>query len=420
LYYKNAMNTFRGRVLFVGSIAILFGSILLFYSIYRVNFLDDLIEKDKKFYVPMSRDVAGLEGLFQSYQMNINKMISEPAKYSVYDIQNSPLKSQIEGKIEKISQATANFYSTVNDQESKKYADSSDTINKSFRNYNLSAMAIVEAFTTEGKESNQEFVNINKFFTIIKDSETSIITGINSLADSMDEKIVLGSVNAHHHFNRVMAFLFILWAIYIGAMLAMIIYSKKVSSYLFKISGAMAKIKSGQFDPEEISNSIPLVDEAELFELADKVTRLAKTVHEESTGYRDRISYLENDNARQKIIATYTTSMINSINVAVMVTDSLLKVSFVNAEFERLWKIKKTSVVDVEITDLPFIRMVDGWKDALSKVILGDGKKSLMTFNGEYKVSSKAKKELEFQIMPLREQNAKDILGTLTIVRESK
>ena len=198
----------------------------------------------------------------------------------------------------------------------------------------------------------------------------------------------------------------------------MIMYSKKISDYIFKVANSAARIRGDQFDPDDVSNNIPIVDEAELFDLADKITKLAKTVHDDSAGYVNRISFLENDNARQKIIATYTTSILNSINVPVMVTDSMLKVSFINAEFEKMWKIKKANIVDVDVADLPFMRMVDGWKDALSKVSLGDVKKPLLSFKGEFKVSSKTKRNLELQIMPLLDHNAKDILGTLTIVKE--
>ncbi|MCX6112436.1 MAG: hypothetical protein NTY22_04015 [Proteobacteria bacterium] len=413
------MNTFRGRILFAGIIAILIGSILLFYSIYRVSILNSLTEEDKSFYMPVAREVAGLGGLFQSHQFNINKIISEPARYNIYDIQNNPLKDQIETEIEKISRVVVNFYSKSQDQDIKKYLDNIDSINKSFRDYNLAAIAIIQAFASENKQKDQGAISVEKFFTIIKDSEASISTSINVLADSFDEKITLGSVNIHHYFNTVIWLLFIIWVLDIVFIVWMLVYSGKVSNYLLSVSDSVSKIKGDQFNPEDISNSIPIYDENDLFELANKVTRLAKSVHEDTSGYKDRISYLENDNTRQKIIATYTTSILNSINVAVMVTDSLLKVSFINAEFEKMWKMKKNSVVDVDIMDLPFIKLIDDWKEALSKTNIGDSKKDMITFKGEFKISSKTKRNLEFQIMPLKDNSSRDIIGTMTIVRES-
>jgi len=412
------MSTFRGRVLFAGIIAILMGSVLLFYSIYQVSILDNLTEKDKSFYVPISREVAALGGLFQSYRLNINKIVSEPTKYSTYEIQNSPLKSQIDMELEKISQTIVNFYSKDQEQETKKYLDNVDTISKLFRDYNVAAMAVVQALAQENQRKGQESVDVDKFVSIVKDSDSAILSSINGLTDTLDERVTLGSINTHRYFDIVMKLLFILWVLDIVFIIGMVVYSKKVSNYIFMITDCVSKIKDDQFSPEDISNNIPIHDEAELFELADKVTHLAKTIHDNASGYKDRIHYLEGDNNKHKIIAAYMSSIFNSVDMAVMTTDSLLKVSFVNGEFERLWKMKRASLVDTDIAALPFIKTISGWGNALSKTVMGNNKKDIITFKGEFKTSTKSKRNLEFHVMPLKDQNTRDILGSLTVIRE--
>jgi transcriptional regulator with PAS, ATPase and Fis domain len=198
----------------------------------------------------------------------------------------------------------------------------------------------------------------------------------------------------------------------------MLVYSKKISNYISKVSVSTGKIKGNDFKLEDVSRGIPMYNETELFDLADKVTKLATTVHNDTSNYKDRILHLENDNAKHRVISTYTTSILNSINLPIMVTDSLLKVSFVNSEFEKLWKIKSSNVVDVDIVDLPFVRVVDGWQESLSKITRDEKKKDFITFKGEFRVSTKTKRRLEFQIMPLKDQKAREILGSLTIVKD--
>lgn len=414
------MKSFRGRILFAGSIAVLIGSFLLFYSIYRVSSLDDLMVKDKVFFIPLTKELTELNGLYQSYEMNINKIASEPANYSVYQIQNSPLKALIEAKIDRISQMMNTFYAKNPHLDSKQYLDNMEQLKKSFKDYNVAIVAIVQGLKNEDFSKNQEFafVNIDKFYNIVKDADTSVSSAINSIITLLDDSVTIGSKNTSLHLGIVVKFLFFIWIIDVAFIVWMFIYSRKISSYISKVSNAVAKIDKHEFDLNDVTN-LPIIVEKELFELGDIVTKLAKNIHDGTSGYRDRISYVETDNTRQKIIATYTTSILNSMNVPVMVTDNLLKVSFVNAEFEKLWKVKKTNMVDVEIADLPFVRVVEGWHDSLSKIMLSDGKKDLISFNGEFRVSTKAKRKLELHIMPLRDQNpTRDILGTVTIIRE--
>lgn len=414
------MKSFRGRILFAGTIAVLIGSFLLFYSIYRVSSLDDLMIKDKVFFIPLTKEITELNGLYQSYEMNINKIASEPANYSVYQIQNSPLKALIEAKIDRILQMMNTFYAKNPHLDSKQYLDNMEQLKKSFKDYNVAIVAIVQGLKNEDFSKNQEFafVNIDKFYSIVKDADTSVSSAINSIITLLDDSVTIGSKNTSLHLGIVVKFLLFIWIIDVAFIVWMFIYGRKVTSYITKVSNAVAKIDKHEFDVNDATN-IPIRGEKELFELGDKVSKLAKNIHDGTSGYRDRISYVETDNTRQKIIATYTTSILNSMNVPVMVTDNLLKVSFVNAEFEKLWKVKKANMVDVEIADLPFVRVVEGWHDSLSKIMLSDGKKDLISFNGEFRVSTKAKRKLELHIMPLRDQNpTRDILGTVTIIRE--
>ncbi|MEI6092218.1 MAG: hypothetical protein WCQ47_00865 [bacterium] len=415
------MKSFRARILFAGSIAILIGSFLLFYSMYRVSNLNGLIVKDKVFFIPLTKEVTELNGLFQSYQLNINKIASEPANYTVYQIQNSPLKALIESKIDKISQMITTFYTNNPDLEAKKYLNNIEQVKKSFKDYNVAIVAIVQGLKVEDVNKNQEFafVNIDKFYNIVKDADASVSTSINSIIASLDDSITTGSKDTSLRLGIVVKFLFFIWIIDVAFIFWMFIYIKKISSYIAKVASSVAKIDKNEFDIKDVTDSIPILSEKELFELGDKVTSLARNIYEGTNGFRNRISYVETDNTRQKIIANYTTAILNSMDTAVMVTDNLLKVSFVNAEFEKLWKVKNTSMVDVEIADLPFVRVVEGWHDSLSKIMLSDGKKDLISFSGEFRVSTKAKRNLELHIMPLRDQNpTRDMLGTVTIIRE--
>ncbi len=390
----------------------------MFYSIYRVSHIDSLVEQDKRFFIPANKELSYLEALFASYQLETNKMMSQPAKYDPYDIQNNPLKVQIDEKLELLSRMIYSFSSRYNMEDFAKNLDLIENISKSFRNYNVSATAIVEAFSKEARSDNQGFLNISEFVSIIRKSEDSIIRDINSLSHDWSQKIVLGSKSLARQFNSMTVILTILWIVLLLSMVLFAWYGKNLSDKIMAAAQALSKLLSGRYSPSDLISRLPNASDLEIFELLDGVSKLSKSISDDAEGFRNRINFLENDNARNKVVATYTSAILNSLDVAILVTDDLLRVSFVNESFEKIWKIKRSSVIDAELVDLPFVRMVEGWKDALSKVVLSETRDVGFNFKGEFKVSTKTKKKLEFKIMPLKSSSGKELLGTVSIMRE--
>lgn len=412
------MGTFKGRFFLIAFISFLLCSVFLFYSIYRVSHIDDLVEQDKRFFIPASKELSYLEALFSSYQLETNKMISQPAKYDPYDIQNNPLKVQIDEKLELLSRMVYSFSSRYNVEDAAKHMDLLENISKSFRNYNVSATAVVEAFSKEDRSDNQGFINISEFVSIIRKSEDSIVRDLNSLSYDWGQKIVLGTKSLAKQFNSMTVILTILWIVLLLSLVLFAWYGRSLSDKVMAAAGALSKLISGRYSPNDLISRLPNAGDLETFELLDGVSKLSKSINDDAEGFRNRINFLENDNARNKVVATYTSAILNSLDTAILVTDDLLRVSFVNESFEKIWKIKRSSVIDAELVDLPFVRMVEGWKEALLKVVLSDTKDVEFNFKGEFKVSTKTKKKLEFKIMPLKTSSGKERLGTVSIMRE--
>jgi signal transduction histidine kinase len=193
---------------------------------------------------------------------------------------------------------------------------------------------------------------------------------------------------------------------------ALYVYVSRVSNFVKAVNTSLEDIRDGHYNAEEISQNIPFASETEFFELADKVTRLSSLIYNDVTLNKENVKKLEDEVLRLKNITTYTTSILNSLDSGIMVTDSLLRVSFVNYEFEKFWRIKRSSVVDTVVEDLPFIRLIDGWKDALKS-----GKPCY--FKSKYKLTGKKSKEVDFCVMPLKDANGKDSIGTITLTKPS-
>ena len=412
------MGTLKGKFFLIAFVSFLLCSMFLFYSIYRILHIDDLVEHDKRFFIPATKELSYLEALFQSYQLEINKMISQPAKYDPYDIQNNPLKSQIDEKIELMSRMTYSFSSRYDIDDAGKYMEMFDNISKSFRNYNISATAILSAFSKDNRSNNQGFLNISEFVSIIRKSEDGILLDINNLSYDWSQKVILGTTSLAKQFDSMTMILSILWILIAAVLIFFTLCARNLSSKIMAAASTVSKLRSGKFSPDDLVDHLPTSNDIEVFELLDGLSKLSNSVYDEAEGFRNRVNFLENENARNKVVATYTSAILNSIDTAILVTDDLLRISFVNEEFEKIWKIKRASVIDTEVVDLPFVRMVDGWKEALSKVVLSDAKRAEVSFKGEFKVSTKTKKKLDFKIMPLKSKSGKDILGTVSIMRE--
>jgi nitrogen fixation/metabolism regulation signal transduction histidine kinase len=412
------MGTFKGRFFLISLISFLLCSFFLFYSIYRVSHIDDLVEQDKRFFIPSNKELSYLEAMFRSYQLDVNKMISQPAKYDPYDIQNNPLKLEIDEKLELLSRMIYSFYSRYNIDEAAKHMDLVENISKSFRNYNVSASAVVEAFSEQNISVDKGFSNISEFVSIIRKSEDDILKAINDLSYDWNQKVVLGTKNLAKQFNGMTVVLTILWLVLLISLVAVAWYAKNLSDKIMFANTTLSKIATGRYSPIDIISHLPNASNFEVFELLNSISKLSNSIYDDMEGFKNRINFLENDNARNKVVATYTSSILNSIDTAILVTDDMLRVSFVNDEFEKIWKIKRSNLIDSELIDLPFVRMVGGWKEALSNVLLSDSKKTELSFKGNFKVSTKTKKNLEFRIMPLKTNSSKKILGTVSIMRE--
>jgi hypothetical protein len=109
----------------------------------------------------------------------------------------------------------------------------------------------------------------------------------------------------------------------------------------------------------------------------------------------------------------------NSLHDGVMITNDILKVSFVNLAFEKMWRVKRTTLLDKDAKELALINSVKGWKESLSKTLYsGVNSTKVVSIDVESKGSDKSSnKKLKMYIMPLKDLNAKEVTGTITIIK---
>lgn len=373
------------------------------YSYYKLNSIYSLIERNKLFEIPFSQSLSELKANFESYRFEVNKIVSAPTSYSSEDIKNSIFKTQTENQILKIQRMAANY-----DMYSQKVGEA----DKAFKNYVIAAAAIVDAFSSSADMDSQREENIKSFSEIMKNNDAAFTTALSDLDNQVQQNMVLGTTVVRSYFSNAGFWILMLFIFMFLSFCALYIYVSRVSNFVKAVNTSLEDIRDGHYNAEEISQNIPFASEMEFFELADKVTRLSSLIYNDVTLNKENISKLENEVLKLKTVTTYTTAILNSLDMGIMVTDSLLKVSFVNYEFEKFWRIKRSHVVDTVVEDLPFIRLIDGWKDALKS-------DKTSCFKSKYKLAGKKSKDVDFCVMPLKDTNGKGSIGTITITRPS-
>jgi hypothetical protein len=398
------VNSFKRKIILIGSVLLVLSALVSSYSYYKLNSIYGLIERNKIFEIPFSQSLSELKANFESYRFEVNKIVSAPTTYSAEDIKNSIFKTQTENQILKIQRMAANY---------DMYSQKVEEADKAFKNYVVAAAAIVDAFSSSADMDSQKEENIKSFSEIMKNNDAAFTTALSELDNQVQQNMVLGTTVVRSYFANAGFWILMLFIFMFLSFCALYIYVSRVSNFVKAVNTSLEDIRDGHYNAEEISQNIPFASEMEFFELADKVTRLSSLIYNDVTLNKENISKLENEVLKLKTVTTYTTAILNSLDMGIMVTDSLLKVSFVNYEFEKFWRIKRNHVVDTVVEDLPFIRLIDGWKDALKS-----GKTSC--FKSKYKLAGKKSKDVDFCVMPLKDANGKASIGTITITRPTE
>jgi len=397
------MSSFRRKILTLGATLLVMSALVSFYSYYKMNSIYGLIERNKVFEIPFSAALSELKANYESYRFEVNKIVSAPTSYSSYDVKSSIFKTQTETQLLKVKDMAEKY---------EAYSKELDEANKNFKNYVVSAAAIVDAFSSSADMDSQKESNIKSFSEIMKTSDAAFTNTLLQLDSDVSQNMVLGTSAVHKYFASAGFWVWTLFILMLISFAALFFYVSKVSNFVKAVNASLEDIRDGHYDADQIAENIPLVSEMEFFELADKVTRLSSLIYNDMTLNKDKIGNLEDEVVRLRTISSYTTAILNSIDSGIMVTDSLLKVSFVNYEFEKFWRVKKSSVIDTGVEDLPFIRLIEGWKDALKT-----GKTCY--FKSKYKLPGKKSKEMDFCVMPLKDSNGKETIGTITLTRPS-
>lgn len=378
-------------------------ALVSFYSYYKLNSIYSLIERNKIFEIPFSQSLSELKVNFDSYRFEVNKIVSAPTSYTSDDIKNSIFKMQTENQISKLQKMSEKY---------PVYSTKLDEANKAFKNYFVAAAAIVDAFSSSADMDSQRAANINSFSDIMKSNEAAFTATLETLDVTVAKNMILGTSVVRSYFSNAGLWVWTLFIFMFFSFAALYFYVTKVSVFIKAVNTSLEDIRDGHYSPDEISSNIPLTSEAEFFELADKVTRISSLIYNDININKESIKNLEDEILRLRTITTYTTSILNSLDSGIMVTDSLLRVSFVNYEFEKFWRIKRSAVVDSGVEDLPFIRLIDGWKEALTS-----GKTKY--FTSSYKTTSKKSKNVDFCVMPLKDSTGKAAIGTITLTKPS-
>jgi len=384
-------------------VLLVLSALVSFYSYYKLNSIYSLIERNKIFEIPFSQSLSELKVNFDSYRFEVNKIVSAPTSYTSDDIKNSIFKMQTENQISKLQKMSEKY---------PVYSTKLDEANKAFKNYFVAAAAIVDAFSSSADMDSQRAANINSFSDIMKSNEAAFTATLETLDVTVAKNMILGTSVVRSYFSNAGLWVWTLFIFMFFSFAALYFYVTKVSVFIKAVNTSLEDIRDGHYSPDEISSNIPLTSEAEFFELADKVTRISSLIYNDININKESIKNLEDEILRLRTITTYTTSILNSLDSGIMVTDSLLRVSFVNYEFEKFWRIKRSAVVDSGVEDLPFIRLIDGWKEALTS-----GKTKY--FTSSYKTTSKKSKNVDFCVMPLKDSTGKAAIGTITLTKPS-
>jgi len=402
-HYNHIVKSFRKKILLVSAILLTLSAAGSFYSYYKLNSIYGVIERNKIFEIPFSQSLSGLKADFDSYRFEVNKIVSAPTSYTSDEINNSVFKIQTESQILKLQKMS---------QDYPDYSAKIEEANKAFKNYFVAAAAIVDAFSSSADMDNQKETTINSFSQIMKTNEAAFTATLDALDTTVANNMILGTSAVRSYFSNAGFWVWTLFIFMVLSFAALYLYVTRVTHFIKAVNTSLEDIRDGHYSPEEISNNIPLVSEPEFFELADKVTRISSLIYNDLTINKSTVKNLEDDILRLRTITTYTTSILNSLDSGIMVTDNLLKVSFINQEFEKFWRVKRSSVIDSGVEDLPFIRLIDGWKEALRS-----GKTTY--FTSTYKTMGKRSKDVGFCVLPLMDSAGKTSIGTITLTKPS-
>jgi len=378
------MVTFKGRVYIFGTVFIFIIAALSLYLLYQISYMSGLSEKDRNTYATTSSDIHYVQGMFGAYQFEVNRMISSPSGYSASDVSTSPIRRTIEEKLENIGD---------------------DDLKKIFRNYNVSVEAVLGVFSA-GKES-RDVEGINNFVDMIKSSSDSFNARTEEISNDITSKITASASNFERNVSRAGIVVFALLLFCAVFVVSFFVYANRATSFIKKVGDAVKRMHGLNFNKSDVSDSIPFAHEEEFFELSDRVTNLATVISDNMKWMNERSTSMENDAERGKLVATYITSIMNSINIGIMVTDNLLRVSFVNSEFEKFWRVKRSRIVDVDVNDLPFMRLINGWKDTLERTLKDNGKTTTPSVLRTSRVL--------LSVMPMRSSDGREVIGTITV-----
>ena len=405
------VRSFRRKILTLGLILLALSAVVSFYSYYKLNSVYGLIERNKIFEIPFSQALSELKADFESYRFEVNKIVSAPTSYISDDVKNSVYKLQTENQIYKIKRMAESY---------GLYVDSVTEADKAFKNYVVAASAIVDAFSSSADMDSQKETNIQSFADIMKNNEAAFNVAITDLDKKVSDNMVLGTSAVRSYFSNAGFWVWTLFIFMVFSFAALLLYVTRVSNFVKAVNTSLEDIRDGHYDMDDLSANIPMVSESEFFELADKVTKIASLIYNDTTINKDKLSNYEDEIQRLKAITSYTTAILNSLDSGIMVTDNLLRVSFVNYEFEKFWRVKRSSVIDSGIEDLPFVRLVKGWKDALKKSVSDSSTEvKPFYFQGSYKSTSKKTKDVDMCIMPLKDSTGKEVIGTITLTKLS-
>ncbi|MFH1223711.1 MAG: hypothetical protein V1647_05155, partial [Pseudomonadota bacterium] len=384
------MNTFRGKIRIFGSVFIFTVAALCLYLLYQVSYVGGINAQKKADYVLAIKDISAVKSYFEAYQFEVNKMISEPSKYSASGLSGTPLRKTVEIKLDAIGD---------------------DELKRIFKNYNVSAEAVLGVFADQSKVQNIE--GINNFVEMLKVSSEGFSAQTDKMSAALETAINTSASDFDKNMSGMAMAVFIIAALCVAFVMLCFFYFRRSSIFIRKVSNAVLRMQNLNFNKSDISDAVPFINDEALFELSDRVTSLAGIVSDNMSWLKGHAKSLEDDAERGKLVATYMSSIMNSVDIGIMVTDNLLKVSFINSEFEKFWRIKRARIVDMDVDDLPFMRLVKGWKEALEKT-LRIGSTNVVTAGDSKSRKSKAL----FSVAPLKSSDGKDVIGTITVMQK--
>jgi len=408
------MKSFIRKQLILGVVFLLLVSLFIGYISHQLNKTQAYMLGTPQCYYQVSDQTSFIEGLLNAYEFDVNGMIANPRSFVPSDVDNNPLRKTIEERLESLvvnSKSCETAYDAI--------GSDLDRLKKSLRDIAVATTGLIEAFSSKDPK-NQTLINVGNFTGIIQSSQVSATNYTSQIKKTLASKTSMGTKK--QFFTESRFALLVLMFVCIVFCAILVIKSYMVSRFILGTKKAVLKINKDGFSAKDVSSSISTPKDAELFELYDSVTSIATMIENEFGEQKRKIYVLDDDLSRHKVISTYTTGIINALQDGIMVTDDLLKVSFINASFEKFWRVKRTSVIDQDAKELPFIRLVDGWKDGLSKALYSSlsGAK-FVTFEGEYRLSEKATaQKVTFYILPLKDERGKNIIGTVTVTRPAK